>query len=232
MVMIIPLLAAGIGGAMSLFGGERGNRARAGEASKQRMFSERMRNTQWQSTIADMEAAGINPAVAYSSGPNASPSGSMAQQMDTVSPAVSSAGQSARIAQELKLLKQQTRKASGEAESAGAKGELDQFRTRWMKMIPGADTKSVQPMLRLLEAEVGGAEQRQRKDKLTGDIMGPMAGLSERVGELLPILMMLSTMSPGGAMRGISRKAAGAGAKFRAGSLLRRQKSVLRRSGG
>lgn len=131
----------------------------------------------------------------------------MAQQQDAISPAISSAMQMKRTTEELQLLRVQTEKARGEAESATAKGELDQFRTRWMKTIAGDDPASVMPMMRALEAEVGGAEARQRKDRLQGDIMGPMGALSERMGEFLPILLMLSQLSPGGILKGGSRKA-------------------------
>ncbi len=200
----LPPIISGIG---SFIGAERANKQRREESQRNRVFQERMRNTQWQASIADMRAAGINPAVAYSKGPNAAPGGSMAQQMDSISPAISSAMQMRRMSADLGLLKQQTAKARGEAASAGAKGELDQFRTRWMKTIMNAeDPNSVMPILRMLEGEVGGVEQRTRKDRLTGDIMGPMAGLSERMGEFLPILMMLSTMSPGGLLKGAGRK--------------------------
>lgn len=56
----------------------RQNKFNAREAGKNRQFQERMRNSQWQSAVEDMRAAGINPALAYGQGGNASPSGSAA----------------------------------------------------------------------------------------------------------------------------------------------------------
>lgn len=80
-----PLISGGLG----LLGGMLGNQSRSDIAGKtnafnaaqsqaQMDFQERMRNTQWQAGVKDMEAAGLNPMLAYSQGGAASPSGAQA----------------------------------------------------------------------------------------------------------------------------------------------------------
>lgn len=141
------MLPAIITGAAALAGGLLGNRQRSnqaqrdrdwqtGEAGKNRMFQERMRNTSWQAGVEDMKAAGINPALAYSQGGASSPSGgmgggAMAQQNDIISPAVSSAQHARRLTSELKnmrsqreLMYNQARLAANQTRKEGAQTEL------------------------------------------------------------------------------------------------------------
>lgn len=82
------------------------------EAKRQMAFQERMSGSEWQRGVADMEAAGLNPALAYGQGGASSPGGasgtgaagggSQAVVNDVLSPAVSSAMQYKRLNQELK----------------------------------------------------------------------------------------------------------------------------------
>jgi len=109
--------AAGI----SFAGGLIRNRGAAGQAQKnrdfqreeagtQRKFQERMRNTEWQAGVADMQAAGLNPALAYSQGGASAPmgasgSGAQADVEDVLGPSLSSAMDVRRQNQELKNMK-------------------------------------------------------------------------------------------------------------------------------
>lgn len=77
-----------IGGAASLLGGERRNAAQADQAAAANAFSAQQFATRYQTTVKDMEAAGLNPMLAYSQGGGSPPSGQQAQMQDTVSPAV------------------------------------------------------------------------------------------------------------------------------------------------
>ncbi len=129
----LPIAGSALAAGASIFGASRANRGQrrqariartfsAAEAGKSRAFSERMRSTAWQAGIADMEAAGVNPALAYSQGPASSPSGAMAntaqaQQQDAVSGAVSSALQYKRLDAEINSIKAGVKKTEAETEA-------------------------------------------------------------------------------------------------------------------
>ena len=169
--MAFPWGAAIAAGA-SILGGAQGNRAARREAQRNRNFQERMRNTAWQASVADMEAAGINPALAYSKGPAATPGGSMAPQEDILSGGVSSAMQATRMKKELRLLDQQVAQASAQAQKTGHEAIFQERMNRlwgnWDnrgKFTPGplwnkytADATSAGAVARLRQLEIPAME--------------------------------------------------------------------------
>lgn len=122
---LVPLaVGALVSGASNLIGQERANRTNIRLAREQMAFQERMSNTSWQRSVADMKLAGINPMLAYQQGGASSPGGQTARVEDVIGPAVSSALGFVRLKKELELMEAQKAKTRYEGLESMARAGL------------------------------------------------------------------------------------------------------------
>lgn len=106
---LAPAIAAGA----SVVGGLFQNSSAKREAERNRQFQERMSSTAAQRSVADYQAAGLNPALAYDR-PASSPGGSQAQLEDVVGKGVSSGLAAKQLQAQLALTAAQTAKVHSE----------------------------------------------------------------------------------------------------------------------
>lgn len=165
-------LSAGAG----LLGGILRNRSQIGLANDQMDFQERMSSTAYQRAVKDMEAAGLNPMLAYQQGGASSPGGAMPTIGNVGAEGVASAAQGAQIVNATTtndLIKAQTEKTQAEVaevhaattQKLASAGQLDAVRDNIRQEMTAFETR-IKKML----AETTGIDWAGIKDKTQAEL--------------------------------------------------------------
>lgn len=176
--MVMAISSAIIPAIANVIGGQQTNQSNDAEARMSRMWQENMRASAYQTTVADLKAAGLNPMLAYSQGANQTPGTQMAVMKNYLGDAATSAVQGYNSYQQAENYRQAIEQSKAQTEQIRAQAALtaaQEANTRidaamkeaqtkyWNVMVPRvmADTK-------LSAASKAELEQRVRNAKLTG----------------------------------------------------------------
>lgn len=150
------LLSAAVPAVIGALGQKSANDANIAASRRQMEFQERMSSTAYQRATADMQAAGLNPMLAYSQGGASSPVGSMPQISNVAAAGLSSAAGAMNMMQSVQAVKQ------SEAQTELIQAQAEKVRSETMP--PDMNREALERRLNLLLSQENLNLSRFRTD--------------------------------------------------------------------
>lgn len=118
-----------IGTAVEAYGQHQANKTNKKIAREQMAFQERMRDTEMQARVTDLQKAGLNPALAYQLGGAASPQGASTTVENVFGKFGQNALQATRLKEDIRNIREQNNVLAAQAKNLNAQTELTNVTT-------------------------------------------------------------------------------------------------------
>lgn len=192
-----------VSGGLGFLGTQSQNEASKSATNAQMLFQERMSSTAYQRSMADMQAAGLNPILAYSQGGASTPSGATYQPQNAGAAAASAAA----VAAQIKNLNAQNKNIEAQNKNIEADTSFKEAQ-EWQANQAAAKYAFE---MGLLDAQTATAKEQARSAKVQADADEMLGSLGKGLPSILSSAKGVSElMGKGGS---ILSKALGMGSK-------------------